>query len=182
MKSKSLLLLFSLAILISALITGCGAERKIITEKGLRFSKLGGEMPPAGARRHKGLPMHDSLAAQGEYTWRVAVLRYKGGNVVLEEDFFTKEMVNRIRIETPELQLRNGLAVGHTVNDLTVRSTEWYIVPLREYKLFDFYCRMYPGIHFLVDDPAHSMEDEEWEKYKAPDFNPSAKIVAIVVY
>lgn len=166
----------------SLLLPGCGTHRTIITEKGLHGIPLGGEMPAAGARRFKGYAMRDSLAEEAEFSWRVARLKAKGGPVYVESDFMDREQVNRIRIETAALHLRNGLAVGMQVEDLRAAATDWAIVPLKAYRIFDFYSRKFPSIHFLVDDPSHPMEEEDWQKYQASDFSSSAKIAAIVVY
>lgn len=163
-------------------LPSCSGSRSVITSKGLHGIELGGEMPAAGARRYKGYAMQDSLAEEAEFSWRVARLKVKGGAVYVESDFMDQEQVNRIRIESAELHLRNGLAVGKVVEDLRSAATDWAIVPLKAYRVFDFYSRKFPGVHFIVDDPAHPMEEEDWQKYQAADFSSTAKIAAIVVY
>jgi hypothetical protein len=175
----SILLLVALA---AANLQGCVGAAKTITNKGLKLATLGEEMPPAGSRRYKGCAMRDSLAEQGEYSWRISELKVKGGKIFLEEDFFSSGSINRIRVESPNFKLRNGLQVGMTVNDLRESANEWFVAPLRDYHVFDFYTRLLPGIHFIVDDPSHGMEEEEWEKYPASEFSGEAKVVAIVVY
>lgn len=135
-----------------------------------------------GARRYKGMTMKDSLATQGEFEWRVARLAAKGGFIYLEEDFFLHEGINRIRIESDQFRLANGLKVGMTVEDLRQSAGPWYVSPLRDYGLFDFYTRLMPSIHFLVSDPSHGMEEEAWEKYFPENFDGAARIKAIVVY
>lgn len=172
------LLLLAAALVLSA----CGGSRRVITAKGIHGIELGAEMPAAGAHRHKGYAMQDSLAEEAEFTWRVATLKAKGGPVYVESDFMDREQINRIRIETPALHLRNGLAVGMEVADLLAAATDWAIVPLRAYRLFDFYSPKFPAVHFIVDDPSHPMEEEDWQKYQAEAFSSTAKIAAIVVY
>jgi hypothetical protein len=184
MHIKRLLLPSPLLFLLAAalLFTACGGSRRIITSKGIHGIALGAEMPPAGAQRYKGYAMQDSLAEEAEYTWRVATLKAKGGPVYIESDFMDREQVNRIRIESPALHLRNGLAAGMQVADLRAAATDWAIVPLRAYRLFDFYSPKFPAVHFIVDDPSHPMEEEDWQKYQADAFSSTAKIAAIVVY
>jgi hypothetical protein len=175
-------LLFLALLATSLVLPSCGTTRTVITEKGLHAVKLGGEMPAAGARRYKGYAMRDSLAEEAEFTWRVARLKASGGPIYVESDFFDREQVGRIRIESPNFRLRNGLAVGKQVEDLRAATQEWAIVPLKAYGFFDFYSRLFPNVHFLVIDPSHPMEEEDWEKYHAADFSSSAKIAVIVVY
>lgn len=171
-----------LVLLLMAAFSGCLGGRRIISDKGLKFAKLGEDMPPSGARKFKGMVMRDSLATQGEFEWRIARLKVKGGHIFLEEDFFLQQSINRIRIESDAYRLANGLRVGMTVEDLRQSASPWYVSPLQEFGLFDFYTPLMPGVHFLVKDPSHSMEDEAWEKYLPEDFDGAARIVSLVVY
>lgn len=169
-------------LLMAALLTACGPGKKIIGTSGLHAIRLGDEMPPYNVDDVKGIPITgDSIAEEGEFSWRVATLGYKKGPVYLESDFYGADNLNRIRIETPELKLRNGLRVGMTVKDLLQKSPNWYIAPLQNYGLFDFYSRRFPGMHFLIRDPKRDMSDPNWESYTPDQFAPESAIVAIVV-
>jgi hypothetical protein len=109
------------------------------------------------------------------------MLEYRQGRVMLEEDFYGSDQLSRIRIETPELRMRNGLRVGLAVEDLMKKSGNWYIAPLQKHRLFDFYSRNFPGLHFLVDDPARDISDPDYSSYTPDQFAPKARIVAIVL-
>lgn len=173
--------MFGMALLMAGLVTSCVPRKKLIRSNGLHVISLGEDMPPLGTDNFKGHALSDTTEMDGEYTWRVAMLEYREGRVMLEEDFYGSEQLNRIRIETPELRLRNGLRVGMTVEDLRKKSRNWFIAPLQKYQLFDFYTRNLPGLHFLVDDPGRDMSDPDYASYAPDQFSSSARIVAIVL-
>lgn len=170
-----------LALVLMMLLVSC-ASKKTIRSDGLSFARLGEELPTAGIGKLKGIPVRDTLFAEKEYEWRVSALQYKKGVVFIEEDFYRSEMINRIRIETPELKLKNGWKVGESISTLKNSTSDWAIVPMQRFKLFDFYSPIFPRIHFVVEDPGVNMEDPDWKSYKIADFNPEAKVVMIVVY
>ncbi len=180
-KSKiPLLTLFALCIALLG-ATGCAGERKLITSNGVHVLRLGDPMPPVGTDHLRGHGVRDTFVEQGEFQWREIVMDYKKGRVYLEEDFFGSQSLNRVRIYTPELRLRNGLRVGMGVSDLQAKATDWVLVPMPEYNLIDAYSRTMPRIHFLVDDPAIS-KTGNWEDYKLDQLAPGAKIMMIAVF
>ena len=158
------------------------ASKKVLTSSGLGKVLLGTEMIPAGIGRYKGHTVRDTICNENDFQWRVALLKYPKGNVWIEEDFFGGNIINRIRVETSDIRLRNGMKVGITVGRLLESTSIWYINPAPAYRLFDFYSPVLPGIHFIVDDPEHDMVSTNFEDYPVVSFNPEAKIVAIVVY
>lgn len=174
--------LMGLILLALAAFTLNACSAKMISESGLKYARIGAEMPPVGTKNLKGHAVSDTLMEENEYSWRVSVVDYKEGKVFVEEDFFLKDVINRVRIETPELKLKNGLTVGNTVADLAKITDQWYIHPLPEYKVFDFYSQLLPRIHFIISQPGKMMEETDWEKYPISSFDQSAKISAIVVY
>lgn len=163
-------------------LSSCTGKKSVITSKGLYGIKLGDQLPAAGTDKYKGISLRDTLLEDEEYSWRAALMEYQNGLVYLEEDFGRGEILNRIRVETPELKLKNGLRVGKTVGDLQKIRGEWYISPLQDYDVFDFYTRLLPNIHFLVSDERAQMDDPDWQNYKMDMFNPEAQIVAIVIF
>lgn len=169
----------SLALLL--VLTAC-AGRKTIQKHGLHAIKLGDQLPEPGVDKLKGVALRDTFFEEEEFSWRGMLMEYKQGLVYLEEDFFYPDRLNRIRVETPELKLKNGLRVGKTVADLGELNVDWFIAPIPGYDLFDFYSRLFPRTHFLVRDPQRTADDPEWENYKLGDFSTDAPIVAIVLY
>ncbi len=162
------------------MIQGCATKRRMITTNGIHAMKLGEKLPAIGTPSLKGHALRDTFVDEGEFSWRQAVMEYKKGNVYIEEDFFGSGQVGRIRIYTPELSLRNGLRVGMAASDLKTKANDWTVIPMADYNVLDLYSRIFPRIHFIVDDPAVSKEGS-WEEYNIDQVNDTAKIVAIVV-
>lgn len=176
---------FFVVICCAVLLTACGARKQLIGSDGIYHVKIGGGMPPANQYEFNGIVCNDSIAEEDEYSWRIVTLDYKKGKVRVEEDFFMDEIVNRIRVETPELHLKNGLKVGSTLADLKKAEKDWYIAPLPKYQRWDFYSRKFPRIHFLVEAPGKSMsaaDAENWESIKIDDFSPESLVEMIVIF
>ena len=168
---------------ISAIMMSC-AGRKRISTAGIYQAQIGQEMPAAGLDNLKGVAAEDTLFSEGEYEWRVIKMKYNKGHVFVEEDFYGSDRVSRIRVETPELKMRNGLRVGMTVEDLRKKNSQWIISPIPNFGLWDFYSREFPRIHFVVDAPEKSQEvgEEGWAGIKIADFAPESEIKIIVVF
>lgn len=163
-------------------LANCSGRKHTIGKDGLHAIKLGENLPAPGTESLKGVPLRDTLFRDSSYTWRASVMQYKEGIVLLEQDFFGEESLNRIRIETPELKLKNGLRVGKTVADLKKINGEWYIAPLERFKVFEFYSELFPYTHFIVSAPEMDMSDPDWRNYSMEAFQEEAKIVAIVLF
>jgi hypothetical protein len=142
---------------------------------------MGERLPPPGTVRFGGHSARDTFEQQGDYRWRVLVMRFRKGNVYLEEDFYGSGHLARIRIQTPELALRNGLRVGMKVCDLSVRASDWTVVPMPDYSLVDLYSSTMPGIHFLVSDPNVPM-DANRLGYSIQQLSPETLVRIIVVF
>lgn len=174
-----------LGILIVLVGFGCTGKRKLITTHGIYAARLGQDMPEWGVEEVKGIPALDTVFTEGDFEWRVTRLDYKKGAVFVEEDFYNSGNVSRIRVETPELRLRNGMHVGMAVSDLSKLKQHWFISPIPNYGLWNFYSREFPRVNFIVDDPQKLKEtggNVDWETLKIADFDPEAKIRMIVVY
>lgn len=172
------LLILSLAMVIA--LTGC-TSRRMISPTGLAYARIGGTMPAPGDFKVKGHAVRDTVFEDGRYEWRVAQVRYAEGMVYVEEDFYGSGKISRIRVETGQLRLRNGLQTGKTVAELSAISDDWYISPMPKYGLFDFYSRLFPRTHFVVDAPGVPT-DKAWEDYRIQDFPVQSRIVMITVY
>lgn len=174
--------LLAACLLAVAFLGSCAGKKTTIGRNGLHAIKLGDKLPEPGTESLKGIPLRDTLFEDSSYTWRAAMMEYKEGVVYLEQDFFGEDALNRIRIETPELKLKNGLRVGKTVADLKKINGPWFISPLTEYNVFDFYTQLFPSTHFLVSAPEADMSDPDWKNYSLETFQDDAKIVAIVLF
>ena len=175
---------FGLSMALLLILTGlnsCSSTKNRINRRGLYSIKLGDKLPAVGVDKLEGVALRDTLFEDEDYTWRAAIMQYKNGIVYLEEDFGRSEILNRIRVETPELSLKNGLRVGNTVADLKRLKAKWYIAPLERFEVFDFYSALLPNIHFIVSDPSVKLT-EHWENYSLENFKEEAGIVAIVIF
>lgn len=177
------LLSISIVLLTAALLVSCTGKKMVIKSNGLSYIKFGEDIPPVGTKSIKNYALQDSIFEDEETSWRAAVVAHKQGNVYLEEDFYTKEALNRIRIETPEFHLRNGLKVGNTLGDLLETTDKWFIIPMKKYDLYEFSSpTLYPRIHFVVDDPSVPMDGESYEDYEVGAFDTGALVKMIVLY
>ena len=181
-KTPTAVLAFLAFALMASVLASCAGKKHVIGKNGLHAIKLGDDLPPPGTESLKGVPLRDTLFEDSSYTWRASIMEYKEGTVYLEQDFFGTEALNRIRIHTPELKLKNGLRVGKTVADLKKVKAEWYISPLVEYNVFEFYTQVFPTFHFLVSAPGADMSEQDWRKYSMDSFQDDARIVAIVLF
>ena len=155
--------------------------KMIIGPGGLKHAKIGQQMPAMGTYEFEGKPVIDTFFQDGDYEWRVSMIKYPRGWVYLEEDFWEKDQINRIRVETDEFKLKNGLKVGSTVSELKESSDRWTIVPMPDFGLWDFYSEFLPRIHFVVDDKSVEM-DENREAYNIREFDSVAKVKMVVVF
>ena len=168
--------------LLLVLTSGCAPKRYLVNSYGLSFIRIGDEMPAPGTYEFKRFPILDSIAQEEDFSWRVAELISDDGPVYLEEGFFGETTLNRIRIENPKFHLRNGLQVGSTIADLHAASKQWYISPLPKYKVYDFYTKMMPRVHFLVPDLNEPLAEKDQEFLRIQDFQPDSKVIAIVIH
>ena len=168
----------------SALMFSCAGKKMIIKSEGLHYIKFGEDIPPVGTKRiAKRYALRDSILEDDSTSWRASVVQHKDGLVHLEEDFYARELLNRIRIETPELHLRNGLKVGDTLATLLATTEKWYIYPMKKFNLYEFSSPiLYPRIHFVIDDPSLPIHSENQEDYPLEKFDPAAVVRMIVLY
>lgn len=171
------ILLFGAAIMVG--MTSC--NKNIIGTNGIHYAKIGQHMPPEETYKIKGKIVLDTVFVDEDHEWRGMVVEHKEGIVILEEDFYDHETLNRIRIETPELRTKNGLTVGKTVGDLAEVTKRWHINAMPRFERWDFYAREMPRIHFVIKDDGKIARGDT-SVFKIEDFDPGIKIEAIVVY
>jgi len=175
---------FGLGLAVALLVVGLGgcAGKKIIRSNGIHAIKLGDPLPAQGTDELGGVSVRDTLLTEREYEWRAALMEYEEGLVFLEEDFFGSKKLNRIRIETPELRLKNGLRVGKTIADLKSTKADWFIRAYPEFGVFEFYSRKFTQIHFLVETDQVPLERAGEKEYAVEEFGENDPIVGIVVF
>lgn len=150
-----------------------------IRDNGLSYLSLGAPMPETGTVRLKRLPVRDTVFLQDDFTWRASIIKYPQGKVYVEADFLGQEQVNRIRIQSPDLQLDKVYRVGAPIQSLSNWAEEWDVSYLDAYSVFDLVAIDRPNIHFLVQGTAAKTVSSR--PRKPADFPPDASIYAIVI-
>jgi hypothetical protein len=139
----------ALALTLFLALSSCAGPSKI-SKHGLAFIQLGDSMPEYGLYDYQGHKVTDSEMNEGGYSWRVCTLAYAKGQVLLESDFQDQTRLNRIRVETPELQVKGGLKVGDSLADLLDYTSQWNARPYPAYKLMELTTPKLPRIIFLL--------------------------------
>ncbi|MEM6765355.1 MAG: hypothetical protein AAF824_12570 [Bacteroidota bacterium] len=165
------------------LFTACFSSKPIPTQ-GFQSIQLGNTMPPKGTPAWKGFPIQDTLFQENEFYWRGTYLSFPQGRVLLEEDFGQEAVpplgiINRIRMETPDVTLHDSFQVGMSVDQLKSLASKWFVLYLEEYNVVDISTEKYPGLHFLV--PGTSILTNDHTSLRLKHINKEAKIVSIVI-
>lgn len=159
------------------LLVACQGPKAISTA-GLRHIQLGEQMPAPDNKQHRKVPFRDTVVQAGGYEWTARIIEYPQGEVWVESDFFGDNLVNRLRIETPELFVRktDKLRVGSTAAQLRELHPRWQVSWLDEYGYYDVIDPKNIQIHYLFPAPADAHPDPNLSEL--PD---TARVAAIVV-
>lgn len=105
------------------------------------------------------------------YVWMMREMVLDTGKIVFEGDFYDEKRVSeellqesslsRIRIESPMLQLENGLKTGMTYGTLKTFYPEssWELTYIPNYKMVDIMSSEAASIHFLIPGPPTMFPD-----------------------
>ena len=129
-------------------LSSCG--RYVLHPEGFRQVKLGASYEVVEVMKWRG-DRRDTVFSEGDYSWRGTVLGAGDGQILVEEDFFGDQRINRIRVESEKFRTREGLRVGDELSALKALASSWYVTPLPEYGLTDLFSDTYPAYHFLVE-------------------------------
>lgn len=124
---------------------------------------------------NRGTPRDTSFSEAG-YTWRGVILPLEEGYVLVEEDFFTDNRVNRIRVVSPLYRTRSKIQVGDEVQKLSGITGPWILTPIPEYGVLDISSESLPSFHYLVEYNDNGSFPSSFEQLDA-----SQKIVGIVI-
>jgi hypothetical protein len=124
-----------------------GLKAKQFCWEGLDFIRIGDSLtwktyaPPVGGV-FKDTVFSDTVMAESgaQITdWNVRLLRFASGVVFLESDFDTGHLLNRLRVETPEYSLKNGLRVGSTAAEVfnAYGAASLKVLPFEEYGVME---------------------------------------------
>jgi len=171
--------IFAASLLLTLALASCVSSSRIRSD-GLKGISLGDPMPARGEKMTLRMPARDTTFSENNFKWWAKVLKYPKGKVYLESDFAGGETLNRIRIETSDLELRNGLKVGSTWFDLRSKAGDWQARPYPEFGLIEAFSLEYPKIVFLLKDREFDFE-EITEQLDVQDISPDAKVRIIVL-
>jgi hypothetical protein len=151
---------------------------KTISPAGLKHVRLGQEMPGPENPQLKAGPYVDTLLQAQGYQWPAKVIQYPEGTVWIEGDFFGADLVNRIRVESPEIKVKGqrGLTVGTAKPEFEAKHARWQVSYLPDYARYDVIDPQQPQIHFLFVAPPSIPEQPS-----LADLPDTATVQAIVV-
>ncbi|MDP5172786.1 MAG: hypothetical protein NWR72_21285 [Bacteroidia bacterium] len=98
----------------------------------------------------RGVEKRDTLYSEAGYEWRGIILGMQEGKVVVEEDFFGKRTVNRIRVESPRFRTPLEVRVGDAAELLKARPFTWHLEVIPHYDRLDIFAEEFPSFHFLL--------------------------------
>lgn len=160
------------------LMVSSGCSRRMLGPQGLPYAKIGEAMPQPERNRWKGWPIADTTFEEGGYRWPGLVLSDRGGPVYLEGDFFGRQQLNRLRVESERFRTPLGVRVGSTLQDLRSLGLDWESTWLGDYQVYDLVPMHHPAYHFLVSaavaGPADSFEG-------LPALPDTVRVTAIVI-
>lgn len=162
------------------LFQSCVPQKERITGSGIYLFSINDPFSTAIANDLPGIRDRDTSFTEGEFSWRGLILQYPDGMVLIEEDFFGYEVIGRVRVETAQLQLKNGLKVGDTLRSLKKADKKWTITAMPGFGRFDFFSEKFPGIHFIVKAPGIALDADKL--YLIGDFNEISTVESIVVF
>lgn len=168
-----------LAIFMLSAFLGCRSTYDIKQRKTGKF-EIGESWPPVDAFFWKGMEVVDTLFNEDGYSWGVQILRDEKGQVVIEENFFLKGKINRIRIEHPKWKGNKGMALGQRFGEVKENFAKGQATYLVDYEVLDIVEKEGSGIHYLlkVENPELWKEKEQIELEAVPD---SLVIYSIVI-
>jgi hypothetical protein len=163
--------------LLVSLLLAC-STLKTLRPDGLKYVRLGDEMPGPDNRQWQAGPYVDTLLEEGGYQWPAKIIDYPGGNVWIEGDFFGADQVNRIRVESPSVVLKGqkDLAVGTAATVFRQKHSRWQVVYLPSYQRYDVTDPQQRHVHFLFVAPSEVPDRPAFQ-----DLGDTATVQAIVV-
>ena len=133
---------------LSGLIS-CQVHKELVP-KGLKFAQIGEEMIPPDTHKLKGKYLRDTLFQEEDYIWRASILDYPTGKVYIEEDFYSQNRINRIRVEAKQFSFRKEVYPGMPISELKQLPWQWEMTYLEAYGVWDLNSAAFPRLHLLV--------------------------------
>ncbi|MEO0896098.1 MAG: hypothetical protein AAFY71_06865 [Bacteroidota bacterium] len=93
--------------------------------------------------------VNDTTFEENGYSWGVQILSDKDGRLLIEEDFFQNGVINRIRIEHPKWQGKNGISIGQTYGSFKDNINKGFVSFIPSFEMVDLVSTQQPSIHYL---------------------------------
>ena len=81
-------------------------------------------------------------------------------------------MVNRIRVQTPDLNIYKDIRVGTTFDTLRAVEKDWEITWLTDYQLLDVVAIEKPSVHYLIKESARPTATFLKNQIQVDDISP----------
>ena len=180
MKANNNFLLYLFpALLLAVALQSCTGPH-VIGKSGLSYIRLGDAMPSDNDDTLAGFPLRDTSFAEDDFKWPAEIVEYSEGRVLIEGDLLEGSSVSRIRIETPELQLKNGFRIGGDLADLWKMSEQWQARPFARYGLIEMISPDLPRKVFLLKEEGFDYKNAP-EEVGLDQLSPDSKVVMIVL-
>lgn len=166
-----------------------------IEETGLPFFRIGESFFKLDSMELPYTLSEVELLSEDGYVWMTREMVLDTGKIVFEGDFydenrFSEELLkesglSRIRVESPMLQLDNGMKTGMTYGKLKTFYPEstWELTYIPNYRMVDIMASEVPSVHFLVPGPPTLFPDslQEYVEVSPEGLPEDLEIAGIVL-
>lgn len=140
----------AMTVVLSLMLSGCSFR---LRTDGLKSIRLGDPFLTAEQVVWNQGTARDTVLTESGYEWRALILPDRHGSILVEEDFFEAQRVNRIRVESRSYRVAGNIRVGTDVAKLSRWDGDWMITALPDYGVLDLYNTESPAFHFLIACP-----------------------------
>jgi hypothetical protein len=112
--------------------------------------------------------------------WFAKILRFADGDIVLDADFDSGQLLGRIRIETRRYHHPSGLGVGSTVKELKSFASTAYVTPLEPHKVMEIVVP-FQRTRMIFHVPIDGLLKDGKKEYTLADLPDDRKITRIVL-
>lgn len=163
----------------TGLISACSPYR--IQSNGLKYAKLGDEMPQRGKTKWALVEQTDTTYSENGFTWKASRLGFEEGIIWVEEGFGQSGIIGRVRVECPTFTLGKDIRTGLKASELLQRYDGWVMRPFAEYQLVEATNPRFPRLYFLFSAPGMNFNEDLPELLTPEEIPNGSKLEKIVV-
>lgn len=164
---------------VAGLLSSCSPYR--IDSKGLKYAKLGDEMPQRGKNKWALVDQTDTIYTENGFSWKASRLGFEEGVIWVEEGFDQSGRIGRVRVECPTFSVEKDIHTGQKSKELLAKYTGWTLRPFTEYRLIEATHPHFPHLYFLFSAPGMNFEGELPELLAPEDIPNGSRLEKIVV-